>query len=176
MSFFERNSEDQNKMALSLSNRQLTWVLAGTLLLCFFSFIAGYFLGKKKVFERFSHKTEQDSLADTIASSMYAMYGEGESLDLAESNDSNDSDDAHADEQTSSDDVRDTAQESRNTPTSPEEPKENSNVSHYAELAGFGSLRQAQSMTNRLHNKGIDVVVKKEKAKRLEVKLSPGIK
>jgi len=56
-----------------LTNRHLSWIVSLIIFLGFFTFITGYFLGQKKASEQFCHKVDQDSLADKVYSSLYAM-------------------------------------------------------------------------------------------------------
>jgi len=171
------NSCKQNQ-GVFVNHRQTSWVLAGTLLLCFFVFIAGYFLGQKKVIERFTNKAEQDSLADKITSSIYSMYdtkAEVESLDSVEGNESPESEEplTVADGGT---------QEALETHAQPDvkkiEPSQSTSKAalneiqnsapqkqYYAELVGFGSLRAAQEFAERLQAKGISVIVKKRESR-----------
>jgi hypothetical protein len=137
---------------VELTGRQVSLVLAFIVLLCFFSFIAGYFLGQRKVFERFSEKVEQDLLADAVASSMYSMYGEGESPDA----------------EVADEPVAET--EGANALKSEDEDGGDQEEApavalHYAELAGFGSLKAAHDFAQRLQHKDIEVEVKKRDSK-----------
>lgn len=162
-----------------VNHRQTSWVLAGTLLLCFFVFIAGYFLGQKKVIERFTNKAEQDSLADKITSSIYSMYdtkAEVESLDSVEGNETPESEEptAMADGGTSEASEITVAQ-SEVKKIDPMQPTSKTAVNeiqdsapqkqYYAELVGFGSLKAAQEFAQRLESKKISVTVKKRESR-----------
>jgi hypothetical protein len=63
-----------NDFIFKLTMRQLSLAVAALLAFSFFIFIAGYFLGQKRAVEEFSHKLDQDSLADQIYSSMCVLY------------------------------------------------------------------------------------------------------
>ncbi len=64
VNFFQNNKQNTpDGTELVLNNRQLSLIIAGSIILCFFIFITGYFLGQKNVLERFSNKAEQDSLS-----------------------------------------------------------------------------------------------------------------
>lgn len=49
---------------LYLTNRQVSWLTVSIVLLSFFIFIAGYFLGQRKAIEQFNELTDQNLVAD----------------------------------------------------------------------------------------------------------------
>lgn len=66
----------QDDTILVLDRKSVSRIIASMLLLGFFVFIAGYFLGKKKAIETFAAKVEQESFADQITYSLNTLYDE----------------------------------------------------------------------------------------------------
>ena len=64
--------------ALYLSNRQVSWLIASLILLSFFIFIAGYFLGQRKAVE---HQVEMSALRGIIP--MQATPAEQDTIPVA---------------------------------------------------------------------------------------------
>ncbi|HSW73599.1 MAG TPA: hypothetical protein VLG71_00420, partial [Candidatus Limnocylindria bacterium] len=71
---FEMNTVQMNNEDIVIGKQQGSWLAAGILLIMFFVFIAGYFLGQQKAIEQFSVKVDQESLADKIYTSLYSVY------------------------------------------------------------------------------------------------------
>jgi len=152
--------EKQKKEAgLFLPNREVSWVIALILTLCFLVFCAGYFWGQRKVMSRFLSKIEEDSLADKVTYSLYTMTGK----DSTEEQDPEDAlgngqeevpfEPETADETTKQDDVVDTSVE-----TGPQ-------LVYVAPLVGFGTLHAARSFAQRVKKTGISVIVKERSSK-----------
>lgn len=59
-----------NDACLIIERKQLSRIVAGTLLLAVFIFLAGYFWGKHYAFEDIAHRLDQDSFADHVYYSM----------------------------------------------------------------------------------------------------------
>lgn len=143
-------------MSVHLNSRQLSFCVAGLMAFSFFIFIAGYFLGQKKVLEQFSHKLEQDSLADKFSSSMYTLYDikQDDSLELSEGEET---------------EICDGQEEAEVAPSpkvvAQQDVVQEPSKQYYAELVGFGSLSAAQTFAQRLEKKGIMVAVKKRMSK-----------
>src|SRR6266403_1787827 len=57
---------------LFIPNRQLSIVVAVFLFLTFSIFMTGYFLGKKKAVEQFTHEIQQDAFADKVYATVLA--------------------------------------------------------------------------------------------------------
>ncbi len=58
---------------LFVPNRQVSWIVAGGLLLCFLFFMLGYFWGHRRALDRFVAKIEEESFADRINYALYTM-------------------------------------------------------------------------------------------------------
>ncbi len=171
MRFFNRLSNEssgggagrclcKNNEGVFIELRQLSWIVAGLITLAFLGFMAGYFLGQKKVLEQFSTKLEQDSLSDKISSSLCSIYDiktEAEETDTAESEESVPDEPrvAQAEPQM----IQNAATQVVQTPKPVADGKR-----YYAQLVGFGSSESAQAFANRLSKKNISVFVKKRQS------------
>ncbi len=58
---------------LFVPNRQVSWIVAGTLFLGFLFFMLGYFWGHRRALDRFVAKIEEESFADRINYALYTM-------------------------------------------------------------------------------------------------------
>ncbi|MCA9769954.1 hypothetical protein KC460_01130 [Candidatus Dependentiae bacterium] len=63
---------------LSLSARHTSWLVASIMVISFFVFISGYFMGKSEGAQEFSRVTLQESLADQMYCSVCALYDKQE--------------------------------------------------------------------------------------------------
>ena len=69
-----KKSRKTAKDGLFVPARQVSMLAAGALTIAAVVFLGGYFIGKKHMMEHFVAQVEQDSFADQVYSSMYAMY------------------------------------------------------------------------------------------------------
>jgi len=126
-----------------LGAQHFGWVLASVILLNVGSFAIGYFWGKRTGAQEWSTAISRDAFADQIYNSLcLASVGE----------------DVEKDEEVDNQDNETTAQagESEVTPEMGLEMK----TQHYAQLAGFSSLRNAEAFVVRLNKKHIPVLIK----------------
>ena len=143
-----RKAKKQFNSMLYITSRQVSLVAASIILLSFFIFIAGYFLGQRKALEQFTQSVEQDAFADHIYSNMYALY---------------DMQQAHGQQV---------------TPEQPSAPDERTKLAHkttpeqkpvnkhyYAQLIGFGTSRAAARFVERVQQKNMSVKVKERHSK-----------
>jgi hypothetical protein len=141
---------------LFLSRQHTSWVAASLLLIGFFVFIAGYFLGQQKAVEQFSMSVDQESLSDKIYSSLYSSPEESsEELQAQEEGDNTESESSDT---AASDDEADTASSVQSEESSASQEsalQAESTTYYYAELAGFGSIKNAQAFARKLEKKGI---------------------
>ncbi len=78
-SWKDTESKDKNSPekirgeGLFVSNRQLSFVVAGNIILLFTAFILGYFWGQKYAVEHFVDKMHNGSFADQIYSSLFSL-------------------------------------------------------------------------------------------------------
>jgi len=137
---------------LFLSNRQLSFVIAGNIILLFTTFILGYFWGQKYAVEHFVDKIHNGSFADQIYSSLFSLQ-EGSVV---------------PENSMQSPIMADTEQpickkesDQQDTMISQLDNKPIVSAKYYAQLIGFGTLKAANRFVNRLQKKGIPVEVKK---------------
>lgn len=166
MNFFDKEPSKHNPsdFMLTLSLRQISLVSAGIVLVCLFTFMAGYFLGKKNAAEQFLYKIEQESLADQIYSSMCGLSDKDENADDADA------------ETESSDAEHDGVPSEAEAKVSEEAPAaaavEPVNESKfYAQLAGFGSHDAAKKCMQKLEKRGFKVELVERKSKTAKGKL-----
>lgn len=168
----------QDKSGVFLNGRRISWLVSSVIMVCFFVFISGYFLGKKKAVEKFYRKIEQDSFADHVYYSMCSMYdkdgGEQQGQSVAEQ-------EMHLEPGVAAikqdADLSIASSKQEKTP----EKKDSKilvaeNVSalkvtvqddsqFYAELIGFGTQRAARLFADKLLKDNVSVSVKKRKSK-----------
>lgn len=163
----EKNIRDQQDdteattIVFTLTSRLLSWIVSGFLILSFLIFMAGYFLGQRKVLADFSCKIEQESLGDTIFSSLYTLH-----------NTNKDSMDSSDDEGNS--EIVEPVTEVTESQNVLEVPKieeaavvqkiENSSR-YYADLIGFRTQAAAHDFAQRVQKDGVSVHVKKRMSK-----------
>ncbi len=163
---------DQNDQ-LVFDSKQTAWIVSALLLLLFFVFMVGYFLGKHQAVEQFSHALDQDSISDKIYSSLYASYEGKTGIEL-------DIDKADVDKKELNS-VAPCAQPVESSlpaatvqaepviapDTQKVEAKEAvaSTALYYAPLIGFGSYKSAQAYFNRLTKRGFPVELKQRTSK-----------
>ncbi len=154
MNFFKRlfqSNESHSELDPALTNngfflskQHMSWVLSGIILICFFIFIAGYFMGQQKAIEQFSTSVDQESLADKIYSSLYSVY-DNKGITTAQDQESGEAG-AETTEETAQEDNQSPKLTELNQPAAQQ---------FYAELAGFGAHKNATIFANKLQNKGI---------------------
>lgn len=154
-----KHKEEKRKQAgLFLPNRELSWVVALALMLCFLMFSLGYFWGQYKIGSRLLSKVEEESFADRITYALYANSGQEPTED-----EENDEQEEAVEEATVK--VADSApvekeQIKKELSKTVEQPE----IVYVAPLVGFGTLQAAQSFAKRVKNTGIDVIIKERKS------------
>ncbi len=141
---FKKNFESDS--TVTLTARTLSLLVAALLAFSFIIFIAGYYFGKKNATEEFLYKTDQDSFADQIYSSMCVLYdAKDENEDAAEN-----SDDVENVEANDSVEQKDDTAPKVVTLDQPAQKK------YTVALAGFSASRKihGQAMVDRLTKKG----------------------
>ncbi len=136
---YEIEADNVNKRqynsVLYLTNRQVSFLTASIMLLAFFVFMAGYFLGQRKALERFNEVIDREVSENVIATH----------TDVVET---------HI--------VHNDSRLSQNEATSkivvPEE-------LYKAQLIGFGTSRAAHSFADKLQNKNMPVRVDERHSK-----------
>ncbi len=185
MDLFDRNDRQSHtehescvcdgKQGVFLNNRHMSWALSTILLLIFFVFMTGYFLGKKKAVDQLNAKIDQESLSDHVYSSMYALYDSKPQPEVSDStepdDENNDADSvteeivldqsvdvlAHAE---SSDDINNLNKELSTTHSI-----QTNRHEYYAQLVGFSSERAAQQFVKKLAQRDITAHIKQRPSK-----------
>lgn len=171
----------EDKSGIFLTGRRVSWLVSSIIMISFFVFISGYFLGKRKAVEKFYRKIEQDSFADHVYYSMCSMYDRGGVAQQGQSGTAEDQDDslALATENEimpvieNAVDVADSQviDVSENTSTiadsslSLDNVDNKDDVQYYAELIGFGTHRAARKFADKMLQDNISVSVKKRRGK-----------
>lgn len=136
-----------------LTNRHLSWIVSGAIFIGFLTFMAGYFLGQKRASEQFCNRADQESLADKVYSSMYALSElEPDTQPLRDVS------------------VKDMSKESTASSDGIQQIDLNGpgvaqvvpaiTEHYYAQLAGFGTIQAANNFVKRLAKSGCKTVVK----------------
>jgi cell division septation protein DedD len=160
------------KQGVFLNNRHMSWALSIILLLNFFVFMTGYFLGKKQAVDQLNYKIDQESLTDHVYSSMYALYdtkAQPESSDTIEPEDEVAEADLAIEEPAVEQAVDITAQ----VQVSDEIPENTAEVTsiqnngheYYAQLVGFSSEKAAQQFVKKLAQRDITAHIKQRPSK-----------
>lgn len=181
MNLFDHEAHSQSepcvcdgKQGLFLSNRHLSWAISIILLMSFFLFITGYFLGKKQAVDHISYKIDQESLTDHVYSSMYALYDSkapnassdniepGEEIEIAEAD--------SATEEAILDQAIDTAAQVKINENGSEQSSEfvaeqKDGHEYYAQLVGFSSQQAAQQFIKKLALRDITAHIKQRPSK-----------
>ena len=147
---------------LFVSNRQLSFVTAGNIILLFTTFILGYFWGQKYAVEHFVDKIHNGSFADQIYSSLFSLQeGSPISENSVQSSIMTDTEQLISKKELN---VQDTV-------ITPLDNKLTVSTNYYAQLIGFGTLKAANRFVDRLQKKGISVKVKKRISKTVRGKI-----
>lgn len=157
----ETSCTEAQSDCLSIPKRHASLLIAGFLALLFFTFITGYFWGKRTAVEQLTSKIEEELLADQINSSFYHMQDkattprpvvEQEMPVVLEPSDSDDgSSDRHVEEnQIEQQSVQELAEDIESELES----------RYYAQLIGFGTHGAANRFAQRVQ-KNIPVEVRR---------------
>jgi len=161
------------KQGVFLNNRHMSWALSIILLLNFFIFMIGYFLGKKKVIDQLNHKIDQESLTDHVYSSMYALYDNKVQPGISDNAEPGDeTTEAETSEEQSVEQAVDAAAQVKvlesEEALAEESPRnvaevitvKNDGHEYYAQLVGFGNERAAQQFVRKLAQRDITAHIK----------------
>ncbi len=178
--FDNKNSEKNictcsNKKGLCLDKHQASRLVALLLLIACFVFVAGYFWGQRTAIDQLLNSVERDSFADQIQYSMCSMYDQKD-------DESSEPDAVSGDEETEQTDAQlASTQESASdtTPSTyaaeavkPASQKE-AHKKWCAQLAGFGTEKQARNLIARLEQKKINVELRKRHSRTARGKMVP---
>lgn len=157
---------EQNKKHVGENSRgwqkQMSWILSGSVLLSFFVFMTGYFFGQQRALYLFTQKVEQESLSDQIYSSLCVLY------------DTDDESESQAnllpqasDEMALDTDDKDYEQQTHVVEQQVVQPSAQpvSGTTYYAQLIGFGTYKAAERFVARLAQRDIKAIVKKRQSR-----------
>lgn len=137
--------DDMRMHSLTITHKHLSYCVALLIMGYLFTFIAGYYWGKKTTTENFIEQSGQDALADKVYSSMCSLYDVIEKENDADAPENGDAQEAAVPVA----EVVNKAQESR----------------YYAKLIGFGSKNSATAYVQRLAQRGIIVNIVERQSK-----------
>lgn len=154
-----------DEQGLFLNNRQVSWAVAVIVLLSFFVFITGYFLGKRKAVEAFSHTVDQHSFADQIYTSMCSLYD-------APTSDNSVKEEPSQKEALITLAAQETALEKPEPETTTKQSAQVPSKQYMAQLIGFGTQKAAEQFKNRLCKNDMPVKIIKRQSKTAKGKVT----
>lgn len=175
----DNNRNDQ----LVFDSKQTAWFFSAFLLVLFFVFMVGYFLGRHQAVEQFSHALDQESISDKIYSSLYASYEGKTGIEIPDTEkiegdktEANSIDEVATDEKSITSKIEPAGESVpnnvnvENKPTQVAAPdattkKTPQPSAYYAPLIGFGSQKSALTYVNRLMENGFPVELKLRSSK-----------
>lgn len=165
---------------LVFDSKQTAWIVSAFLLVLFFVFMVGYFLGRHQAVEQFSHALDQESISDKIYSSLYASYEGKTGIEIPETDkaETSNTDEAVVDESPvvsktepagelvlNNDAALENKPVQAEIPDHPTKKVAQSASTYYAPLIGFGSQKSALTYVNRLMESGFPVELKLRSSK-----------
>lgn len=148
---------------MALNNKQVSQIIAGCLFFSCFTFLAGYFLGKKHVIENFTDAMEEYTFADKFAYSLASLYENSDAT--GDTSDTGDEKSTSQDSESESSSIDNAGTDIAGDELLAEQPgtagKENF---YYAKLSGFGSKKAAQNYVSLLKMKGTSVRLLEKKS------------
>lgn len=147
------NSHDHDhKNQLVFDAKQTSWIMSASLLLLFFVFMIGFFIGKHHALEQFSETLDQESIADKIYSSLYATYEGKPGVDSLQADIQDALPDASCKQDLDPEDQEtDDAGSSKTTASKP---------AYYATLIGFSAKSSAEKYAEHLTKLGYAIELK----------------
>lgn len=182
MNIFDHKDSDKytctQKKGLCLDKHQTSRVVALLLIIACFIFVAGYFWGQRTAIDQLLNSVERDSFADQIQYSMCSMYDqkddESSEPDAVSGDDETEQGDSQRDGETITDLASNTAPSTYAAEAEKiSDSQQKNNKKYYAQLAGFGTERQAKVLVTRLEQKGIHVELKKRQSRTARGKMVP---
>lgn len=164
-------------------SKQTAWIFSAFLLVLFFVFMVGYFLGRHQAVEQFSHALDQESISDKIYSSLYASYEGKTGIEIPDAEkiendkiEANHLDEVAPDEKPIASKIEPADEplpnnvnvENKPTPAAVRDEiskKTPQPSTYYAPLIGFGSQKSALTYVNRLMENGFPVELKLRSSK-----------
>lgn len=144
--------------------RSLSLLVSAVIVLCFFIFMTGYFLGKRSAYEDVAGVLVQDSLSDRVYASMCSIYGYKDEKASAEEQEL-ETEVAEADQEAETPATAEPATQPAEAEVATQAAPAADAVHYYAQLAGFGSLQSAEQFARKLRKKNIKVSVAQRRSK-----------
>lgn len=162
--FKNKKNEKIIEPELQFTQQQISYVIASLLLIFFFIFMAGYYLGKKNAIEAFAGQFESESLADKISYAFCSNYDY-----------KGDQSEYNSNEQIVNKDQKNIIESEEKTTCTPITKNEvnnieSSNIKYLAELAGFGTWNNAHNYEKILSKNGYKVNIITRRSKTLKGK------
>jgi hypothetical protein len=153
MDLKKQENQDNKEAGLFIANRELSWALSLALLLSFLMFCAGYFWGQRKAVAQFLYKVKEESFADNVTYSLYAMNPQEPTEDEAEESTQQEGQEIEQAE------IENKEIEPIET-TVPIKAQQAPTTVYVAPLVGFGTLHAANLFAQRVKKLEIPVIVK----------------
>ena len=139
-----------------IPENHVRYYAVGVIALVCVSFITGYYWGKKKAYEEFLERCSEDVLGDKISAALCSLYDAAS--DQQKEIDSDENGGEHKEGRVSHDASADNADalcEQTVSDVSPGAAETGESALYFAQLAGFGSKRSADSYALALQGRGI---------------------
>ncbi len=156
-----KETEPLKESGFFLPSKELSWVITLCLAISFLMFCTGYFLGQRRAIAQFLYKVKEESFADNITYSLYALNPK-ESSEEAEN-----AEEAGQDSEDSEEELEEiiVPQISETQTDCAKETDQTADVVYVAPLVGFGTLQAANVFAQRTQKNGIPVVIKQRSSK-----------
>lgn len=142
---------DINNRVCTVTDRQASLIVVGILFCCFFSFLLGYFIGRRQETMIITKEAYGDAFADQIAASLYALEMPQDKVT-----------DLHL---CSDEPVVVQEQIAESNESVVDDTVLNSTMHYYAQLIGFSTYKAATDCATNWKKKGFDVEVRKRESK-----------
>jgi hypothetical protein len=156
-----KETEPSKESGFFLPSKELSWVITLCLAISFLMFCTGYFLGQRRAIAQFLYKVKEESFADNITYSLYALNPK-ESSEEAEN-----AEEAGQDSEDSEEELEEiiVPQISETQTDLTKETDQTADVVYVAPLVGFGTLQAANVFAQRTQKNGIPVAIKQRSSK-----------
>jgi len=160
------NDKEKNRDLLTLNKRQTNIAFAGVIVLLAMAFIGGYIVGLRKALHEFSDRLAEESFTDKIRYALYSSYGTPATTPGPETEDGDEVDKDGAQSEEKNQDIGDTEKEIEEKIELVESPSQTEDeVSYYAQLIGFGTLKAAERFVEDAKKEGFKTTIVKKVSK-----------
>lgn len=163
----------ESKNHLCIDRHQTSRIVALLLIIACFIFVAGYFWGQRTAIDQLLNTVERDSFADQIHYSMCSIYDQKDEENGDQEPTNNEDDSEQSENEGNEPEVTIEVVADAKKTEKTEIKQINESKKYVAQLAGFGSEKNAQQLVQRLHIKGITVSLKKRQSKTARGKVVP---